>query len=386
MSSVPQTADDVLSVETTDSCLTVRWRDGLEGRFAAIWLLDCAPSHMHGFNHFKLHDVTELPADPAIETARLLDDGSVAVQFAGGARSEGYEVFPAAQLRGLTEALAQADSTAGLHGPERTLWGAELAGGIPRSSYPQLAAEPAALAEWLQGLQRYGFAMLSAVPSEDGQVARTVDLFGPVQETYFGRVFNVMAEPAPATLAETPRPLYPHTDLPYYDPTPQLQFLHCLSASSEGGESIVVDGFRAAQRLRDADPVAFELLCRTMVVFRHAIPGRDICNRFPIIERGPDGRLRTIRYNHPTSMAPVLPAEQVPAFYRACRRFSEELNNPASQVVFRLGPGELFAVDNRRVLHGRKAYAETGRRHLQGCYGFASDLDSRIRVLQDVPA
>ena len=33
-----------------------------------------------------------------------------------------------------------------------------------------------------------------------------------------------------------------------------------------------------------------------------------------------------------------------------------------------LRPGELVAFDNRRVLHGRRAFRSSTRRHLQGCY------------------
>ncbi|NDH87932.1 MAG: gamma-butyrobetaine,2-oxoglutarate dioxygenase, partial [Actinobacteria bacterium] len=37
-------------------------------------------------------------------------------------------------------------------------------------------------------------------------------------------------------------------------------------------------------------------------------------------------------------------------------------------VELTLRPGELVAFDNRRVLHGRRAFRSSARRHLQGCY------------------
>ena len=39
--------------------------------------------------------------------------------------------------------------------------------------------------------------------------------------------------------------------------------------------------------------------------------------------------------------------------------------------------------DNHRVLHGRTAFdADSGRRHLQGCYVDRDELRSRLRVLE----
>ena len=46
-------------------------------------------------------------------------------------------------------------------------------------------------------------------------------------------------------------------------------------------------------------------------------------------------------------------------------------------------PGDLFIVDNRRVLHGRKAFATAGGRHLQGCYADLDGLLSTLAVLRE---
>jgi gamma-butyrobetaine dioxygenase len=42
-----------------------------------------------------------------------------------------------------------------------------------------------------------------------------------------------------------------------------------------------------------------------------------------------------------------------------------------------------MAFDNRRILHGRDAYAVgDGSRWLRGCYSERDELDSRIRILE----
>jgi alpha-ketoglutarate-dependent taurine dioxygenase len=50
-------------------------------------------------------------------------------------------------------------------------------------------------------------------------------------------------------------------------------------------------------------------------------------------------------------------------------------------VRFKLEPGDLFLVDNLRVLHGRTGFSAAGQRHLQGCYADRDSLYSRLAVL-----
>ena len=58
------------------------------------------------------------------------------------------------------------------------------------------------------------------------------------------------------------------------------------------------------------------------------------------------------------------------------------LDSPEYRSQFKLAAGDLFIVDNLRVLHGRTGYAATsGERHLQGCYADRDGLRSRLAVL-----
>ena len=69
--------------------------------------------------------------------------------------------------------------------------------------------------------------------------------FGFVRETNYGPLFEVRTEVHPTNLAFTNLGLGCHLDNPYRDPVPGLQLLHCLESSTEGGESILQDGFQA---------------------------------------------------------------------------------------------------------------------------------------------
>ena len=95
---------------------------------------------------------------------------------------------------------------------------------------------------------------------EDGAPLRIIDRFGYVRETNYGRHFKVRSQVNPTNLAYTGLGLQAHMDNPYRDPLPTLQILYCLESSASGGDNMVVDGFAAAQRLRDENTDMFDVL------------------------------------------------------------------------------------------------------------------------------
>lgn len=63
--------------------------------------------------------------------------------------------------------------------------------------------------------------------------------------------------------------------------------------------------------------------------------------------------------------------------------FLEYLQDPRFLITLKLEAGEMLVFDNRRMLHGRKAFdPTTGGRHLQGCYLDTSEVLSRMRMLE----
>jgi gamma-butyrobetaine dioxygenase len=364
-----------LSIEDDGRMLAVFWPDGRVSRFPAIWLADNRPETRRGAEGQRLLDAIELPEHIVIRSAVLVA-GSIEVTFNSFERPT---LFDPAWLR--RHALDPASRSERRRIPQ--LWDASLASGaLPAADYAALTRDPRTLLDWLRQVERLGFALLHGVPVRPGMVCEVVSLFGYVRETNYGRLFDVVTVEEPHNLAFSPLALGNHTDNPYRDPVPQLQLLHCLEAASEGGESVVVDGFAVAERLRHEYPADFDLLARTAVPFRYVEPGAvDLRHRAPLIELDVEGGLRTIRYNS-RSIGPLdLDPEAVPAFYAAHRRLGRLLHDPAMTVGFRLKPGDLFIIDNRRVLHGRRGFGG-GRRHLQGTYADADSLMSKLRVLE----
>src|SRR5262249_37862673 len=149
------------------------------------------------------------------------------------------------------------------------LWGAELAGELPTAAHDELTRDEAVFAGWLAAVAELGVALLRGVPQRSGAVCEGVGLFGHVRETNYGRFFDVRSVPDPLNLADTNLGLGVHTDNPYRDPVPTLQLLHCLIASGEGGDTVLVDGFRAVEQLRARSPRALSLLADVPVRYEY---------------------------------------------------------------------------------------------------------------------
>jgi gamma-butyrobetaine dioxygenase len=76
-----------------------------------------------------------------------------------------------------------------------------------------------------------------------------------------------------------------------------------------------------------------------------------------------------------------VPYDDLESYYAAYRRFAELVEQPDMRVSFRLSAGDLFIVDNTRVLHARTAFSGSGTRWLQGCY---ADKDGLLSTLASI--
>lgn len=272
----------------------------------------------------------------------------------------------------------------------KRLWSArDFPGGLPVTSWQSYATIDAVRLRSLRDLLSVGYLVLTGVPAERGAVADVVASFGYIRETNYGRLFDVLVEPVPANLAFTSLPIGPHTDNPYRDPVPTVQLLHCLVNCADGGESGLLDGFRAAAQLRAEDPVAFDLLTSTPVTFRYTDARTELQATRPMIGLNSAGLIREVRYNS-RSMEPVRPrsgtspaeaADQMREFYAAYRAFAAILLRPSLTLRFMLRPGDCVLFDNTRILHSRTGFSAAGRRHLQGCYADIDAVESTAVVL-----
>ena len=358
--------------------------DGQPRRFHALWLRDNArdPSTRSPKNGQRLLTLLDIPAETRITEAGWRGEG-LDVTFEPEGRTIAFD--PAWLLAHAYDRPPPPE--AGRTAPEITRWDAALAQTLPAWRWDEVFADPPTRLGWLRAVRRYGFARLTGGPAKEGAACDLATLFGYVRETNYGRQFDVRAEVDPSNLAYTNLELQAHTDNPYRDPAPGLQILHCVKNTVDGGGSVLVDGFEAARWLQAEDPHGFALLARHPARFEYAgAKGVRLRSKRPMIELGPDGELIGIRFNNRSAAAFVDPPyDDMAAYYAAYRRLAELIGDEALTLRFRLEPGDLFIVDNLRVLHAREAFSGGGERWLQGCYADKDGLLSTLAVLKETP-
>jgi gamma-butyrobetaine hydroxylase len=356
--------------------------DGQPRRFHALWLRDNArdPQTRSPNNGQRLVTLLDIPAETRIAEARWSGEGLRLLFEPEGKTIDFDPVWLLAHAYDRPR-----PGQPGWTGPEITRWDAALAETLPVERWDDVFADPAVRLRWLEAVRCYGFARLTGAPAEKGVACDLAALFGYVRETNYGRHFDVRAEVDPSNLAYTNLELQAHTDNPYRDPAPGLQILHCVRNTVEGGGSVLVDGFEAAARLQAEDAHGFELLGRHPARFEYAgAKGVRLRSKRPMIELGPDGELIGIRFNNRSAAAFTdVPYDDMPAYYAAYRRLAELVGAPALTLRFRLEPGDLFIVDNLRVLHAREAFSGGGDRWLQGCYADKDGLLSTLAALEE---
>ena len=345
-------------------------------RFHAIWLRDNAldPETRSAGNGQRLITLADIPADVRISVASPVANGTE-VSFTPEAKTVQFTA------EWLIENAYYHEKRSDFTLPQHVeTWDKDLQTNVPTGYLPDVAQAGSALQSWLFDVRRYGFAKLTGGTVESGALLQVAAMFGYIRETNSGKWFEVRTEVNPTNLAYTGLGLQAHTDNPYRDPVSTLQILYCLENSAKGGDSMVIDGFRAAEKLRELNPTGFDLLSGYPARFEYA--GEDgVClrSRRPMIELPPDGQLVGVRFNNRSTAHIVdVPFDQMSDFYTAYRQFADIIDDPDLAVSFKMKPGECFIVNNTRVMHARKGYSGEGSRWLQGCY---ADKDGLLLTL-----
>ena len=304
-------------------------RDVLPAGISASWLRAACPcpACVDPGSGQRLVNITDQPAEVRFGSVTE-DAGSFVVTF----EPDGHRAVLSKSWLAAVLAPAPASRTE----DAKRLWSAaDFASGPPQVSWHRYRADAAHRASCLEALLTSGFVLLRDVPARPGMVLEVAASMGFVRETNYGKLFDVRAKVDPANLAFTSLAITPHTDNPYRDPVPTVQLLHCLTSAAEGGDSGLVDGFRAAGLLRDEDPAAFEVLTSTPVTFRYADATADLQATMPMIGLDPRGRIREIRFNN-RSLQPLWSPDGAPRS-RQCGRLLPRLSR------LRAGPDQASA-------------------------------------------
>ena len=366
----------ISGVRIEDRGVAVDWDDGHLSYFHHIWLRDNCPCEACVLSSGERRMLAaSIPADIVPESVAIGKDGELVLVWA----EEGHRTcINANWLR----AHCYSETARAKRRCEPHQWGAELRDSLPVFDHEQVLSDERTLLRWCEAVRDRGVALVRGAPVCSGEGERFSRFVGWVEETHQGRYYDAVITPRPAHIANFPVELLPHNDFAAYAWPMGLTLQYCLANEAEGGETILVDGYRVAAQLRAEQPAAFEVLTRVAVPFRVFDDRSDIINHGLVIELGRNGEPNIIRYNTHLRLPLDVPADQVEPYYDAHRKLSALIADPANRMQLKLAPGELLTLHNHRVLHGRTAHdTATGLRHMQIGWMNYDHLRSRIRVL-----
>ena len=360
--------------------LVIDWQDGKQSRLFAHWLRDhCQmPTSRNPNNGQRLFSVVDIPEETYIEKAYKDEKGNICVLF----QPENHlSVFS-------QNWLSKNCYDLNLHFDDRSerqkkLWQKDtFEAGLPFVDFESMCNDVSSKLDMLRLIRDVGFVVLENVPTKEGQVLKVISELGYTRETNYGALFEVRTEVNPNNLAYTNMGLGSHTDNPYRDPVPTVQLLHCLESSTEGGDSVLVDGFKAADVLRQESKEDFDILTSTWINFRFSDAKTDLRSRVPMIELNDNSEIVKVRYNNRSIDTIKLPENKIRPFYKAYRHWSEIIERDDLKITLKLSEGDLMLLDNTRIMHARTAFSKKGKRHLQGAYTDLDGLYSLLNVLE----
>ena len=352
------------------------WGDGESSTFHYVWLRHSARCSQ-GMPNDTSVKIDLLPDDPATLSIDnyAIDGDELVIDWSDESLQTRHDLET---LR--RSAYDRSARERRKHRPR--LWSRDSADQIPVFAFDELQQEHGQL-ELLLAVRDYGLARLQGVPVDPGSLARVSPVFGPMHVNNYGGIFDVKSDANRNLGSNTGDYLPPHTDESYRHDAPGISFFHCLQASPRGGESTLVDGFMAAQILRERDPQSFDVLTSIPLFFqRYALPGEDMRSHTRMLVTDVDGEVVGIRWTDRTLPPQDLPEEHVEPVYRAIRSLWKIVNDESLQFRYRMTPGDLHVFDNHRVLHGRLAFdPQDGARHLQQCSVNRDEFHNSLRVL-----
>ena len=138
----------------------------------------------------------------------------------------------------------------------------------PTVSYTDVMHSEDGVKVWTDLICQFGFCFVDACPVDPIATEDLLKRISYVRHTHYGGFYDFTSDLALKDTAYTAVALEPHTDTTYFTDPAGLQMFHLIShTGGEGGDSILVDGFRAAQQLLEQSPRDYAVMCNFKVPY-----------------------------------------------------------------------------------------------------------------------
>lgn len=371
-------SSEVSDLTLKGAVLSIDWSNGASSDFDAIWLRDNCRCEGCGVPETgrRQSRLTAIDLDIAFKTAEIVRD-QVVVTWSDGHCG----AFAAAWLR--DHSYDEATRRSRAFTPQ--LWTDEFRNDPPYMDFEDVSGSDAGFMRLLHQVRDTGLCFLREAPAEAGTLEAFAQRIGPIQESNFGRIQDLVVDDTKQSVGNRTVALKAHTDEPYRASPPGLLMFHCIETDVTGaGSSIFMDGFELAEVVRAEDPEGFAALARNSQPFRRHFAGDvDLVAEFPVISTDGFGNVTGVRINDRVAAPLSIPSEEVAAYYRGLKRLLALSEDPAQMIHLTLRPGDIAVFDNHRILHGRTELTITGRRWLQWLQIERGDFHSALRILAD---
>nr|XP_056707455.1 gamma-butyrobetaine dioxygenase [Euleptes europaea] len=377
----------IQKVETLNmnQLVCVHWEDGSQSLYPSVWLRDncqCPDCFLHSAKARKL-PLENLDVNIVAKNVTVTEQKKVYIIWPDNHNSE-FE--PEWLKKRCFSEQARTKIQDELFLSEHQYWGSDLQ--LPTMTFEEVLYCDESAYKWLVTLKKVGIVLLTGAASSQGELLKLGQRIGFLRLTFYGHTWQVQDKMDANNVAYTTEKLSFHTDYPVLQHPPGIQFLHCIKQTPTGGESEVVDGFHVANKLKERNPQAFQILTSTLVDFTDT--GADYCDfsmqcKQRILDIDDRGQVVRINFNNATRDTILdIPAEKVKPFYAALKDFVNLLNSAENKYTYKMKPGEIVVFDNWRLLHGRQSYQAGTEisRHLEGAYADWDVVMSRLRILQ----
>ncbi len=367
----------VVKATIAEDTVQVQWSDGQTGRFHHIWLRDndASPDSVDDRSRERTFSLVDIPLDIQPASVSVSNQGGLLVDWPDGLKSH----FHPGWLRHFdySNDVRPTDTW------ETITWGQALETTPPIFSAEDVFNNEDVRYDFLTTIRRLGLALVTDMPKDYEAFERISSQIGLLRDMNWGKIFEIEPNPDGVYVANRGLALDAHSDGPTREYIPGFQIFQCVENTSPGGESFWVDGFHIAEIMRRDHPAEFELL--STIPWEHADRAKGSHYRWnaPVFDLDRYGQISAVRDTMWLREPLRIDFDLTPKLFAAYKLYVTLKAKRENQVERKLVEGDVAFVDNRRVLHGRRAFdPSSGRRHIRTCYGEREELLSSIRMIE----